>query len=348
MSSAPNHHSSATQTGFDALILEFTRDLRRQGISELSIAKHHPGPARHFLTWLERTGIAVKTVDGEVIDRFLRHDCDCCSAEWVSNFVNPWRKRERDPKLMRFVRFLERTGRIETPGDLDDNLSLIDGFAERMLREGYRPQAIRRYKTGCTGLIVWLHFTRIRLRDLNPNAYAQFRNRDVNYSVPGLYWGRRIHSPGQEFDVGIRMFLCHLVEIGHIAPLDPAPETTARPARLNEFSFWLERYRGIRSATKDQYTRAIAAVLPALGDNPRNYDAALIRQVLLDHIQDRSQSYAGNLATSLRMYLRFLASEGCIEATLVEAVPKIPRWRLSALPRYISTDYVERSIASCG
>ena len=48
------------------------------------------------------------------------------------------------------------------------------------------------------------------------------------------------------------------------------------------------------------------------------------------------------------MYLRFLASEDRVAATLVDAVPTVPRWRLSTLPRYILADDVERAIASCG
>ncbi len=348
MSSILNYQSATTQAGFGSIVLEFTSDLRRQGIAESSIAQHHPGPARHFLIWLERSGIVLDTVDCTVIDRFLQHDCDCCSSEPTSRLLHRWRKRERSSVIMRFVRFLERTGRIETPGDLDDNLCLLDGFLECLRGDGYGPSAIRNHKTACTGLIVWLHFSRIRLRDLNPEAYARFRNRRFNCSIPGVFWGRRIHSPGDGCDVAIRKFLRYLVAIGHIEPLEPVSEKKAIPESLKGFSLWLERNRGIRSGSIGQHTRLIASVLPVLGDDPRTYDAALIRRVLFEHIQHRSRSYARNLATSVRMYLRFLVSEGSIVAALVEAVPTVPEWRLSALPRYISADDVERSIAACG
>ena len=43
----------------------------------------------------------------------------------------------------------------------------------------------------------------------------------------------------------------------------------------------------------------------------------------------------------------FLASESSVSAALIAAVPTVPDWRLSALPRYISADDVERAIASC-
>ncbi len=54
------------------------------------------------------------------------------------------------------------------------------------------------------------------------------------------------------------------------------------------------------------------------------------------------------LSISMRMYLRFLVSEGSVAAALVEVVPTVPQWRLSTLPRYIPAEDVERTIASCG
>ena len=76
-------------------------------------------------------------------------------------------------------------------------------------------------------------------------------------------------------------------------------------------------------------------MLPHLGDDPGGYGAALIRRVLFEHMEPWSQSYAQRLTTVMRMYLRFLVSEGSIAAALVGAVPTVPQWRLSTLPRYI-------------
>ena len=111
---------------------------------------------------------------------------------------------------------------------------------------------------------------------------------------------------------------------------------------------WLERHRGICPGTIRQHVRLIAEMLPRLGDDPGGYGAALIRRVLFEHMEPWSRSYAQRLTTAMRMYLRFLVSEGSIAAALVEAVPTVPQWRLSTLPRYIPADDVERTIASCG
>ena len=57
--------------------------------------------------------------------------------------------------------------------------------------------------------------------------------------------------------------------------------------------------------------------------------------------------YAREMTKALRMYLRFLASNGACRAELFNAVSSVPQSRLATLPRYIPTDDIERKIASC-
>jgi site-specific recombinase XerD len=53
------------------------------------------------------------------------------------------------------------------------------------------------------------------------------------------------------------------------------------------------------------------------------------------------------MTTALRGYLRFLAAAGICPPGLEQAVPLVPQWRLSSLPRYLCAADVERLIASC-
>ena len=170
MSSSPVSRRSrliAALADIDSLMRLFTDDLLcHQGIAEATVpACRHA--ARHFLIWLALRRVALETVDQTVIRRFLRHDCNCCVAAPASARLRPWRKRPRSPRVMRFVRFLEREGRIKTPGDLDENLSILDEFLEGLRSDGYKPSTIREYRNGCIRLIAWLHLSRIALRSLN-------------------------------------------------------------------------------------------------------------------------------------------------------------------------------------
>ncbi len=109
----------------------------------------------------------------------------------------------------------------------------------------------------------------------------------------------------------------------------------------------MTHHRGVKAPTVDRYHRLIEKMLPALGCDPGAYDAALVRKVLLHHIDQLSRGYAKTYVVALRAFLRFLAAQGRCRSHLDRAVPTVPEWKLSALPRYLETDDVERVITSC-
>jgi site-specific recombinase XerD len=107
------------------------------------------------------------------------------------------------------------------------------------------------------------------------------------------------------------------------------------------------RQRGIKARTIDRYEWLIEKMLPMLGSNPAKYDASSVRQSLLRTVKELSCSYAKTYVIALRAFLRFLAAHGRCRSHLDRAVPIVPEWKLSALPRYLETADVERVIASC-
>ena len=157
MSSIPTRQflANTALAGFDPVILAFIKDLRSEGICERDIVRQS-GPARHFLIWCARKDIALEAVDGTAIDSFLQHDCDCLSGVPTSPRLRPWRKCRTSPRLMKFIRFLNRTGRVEVPGDLDDNLRLLHAFLERLRGNAYSLGYFEQHRQGCPGLIVFI------------------------------------------------------------------------------------------------------------------------------------------------------------------------------------------------
>ena len=67
----------------------------------------------------------------------------------------------------------------------------------------------------------------------------------------------------------------------------------------------------------------VTKLLPTLGNEPGLYSAVLIRDVLLQCLEPTTRSKARSTATSLRMYLRYLASDGRCRAKLIDAVPSV-------------------------
>lgn len=330
----------------DALAAAFVDDLRHRtaDFSEYFFDKHGR-IARHFLIWIGLTGVELKKVDATIIHRFLRHDCRC-GASCASVRIQRWRKRGRSPQIMRFVRFLEQSGHIETPGELEDNLRLLDAFLGGLRDGGRAAKTINAYRYACTALIVWLHLSRIRLCDLTPDVIARFRKRQFAPWIPGVFRGQEVWRPNT-YATELSGFLRHLAAIGRVEAVAPAPIEPTWPIPLDRFAVWLENHRGIGPRTIRRHVRLIAGMMPELGDDPRAYDTALIRDVLHRNIRRRSRGYAPVLPTTMRMYLRFLASEARIQPGLVAAVPSVPQKQLSSLPRYIASDDVERAIATC-
>ena len=304
MSSSSNRGFMAAtdQARFDPIIGEFVEDLRLKGIAERRIPCF-PGPARHFLTWLTCTATPPETVDSAVIERFLQHDCTCWSGAPTLGQRYRWRKRRSSPQVMRFVRFLEQTRRVATPGDLDDNLRILDAFLARLRRRGYACKTIRSYRSACTNLVVWLHLSRLRLRELNRDVLVRFHNRTFACSIPDLFRGEvpRPHGDTQAYGAQVGRFLGYLVSTGHIGPLEPPVREPTLPDPLEKFRTWLECHRGITARSIHRHIRHIAAILPDLGDEPRAYDATLVRRTLFRHIEHRSRHYAKRLTGAMRM-----------------------------------------------
>ena len=143
-----------------------------------------------------------------------------------------------------------------------------------------------------------------------------------------------------------RRFVDFLIEEGIAQPTASA-STSATNDRVRTFQSWLRQHRGLSERTIDRHGRMIMRLLPALGDNPASYDAGLVRRVILAETQRSSRPYVKTMTTALRGYLNFLATHRECRPWLDRAIPTIPQWRLSALPRYLPAEDVERLISAC-
>jgi integrase len=121
----------------------------------------------------------------------------------------------------------------------------------------------------------------------------------------------------------------------------------SEPDPLVGFRHWMLHQRGLADHTISRYERLVLEMLPALGDNPSMYDAAHVRSVLLDQVRGKGAVYAKSYITALHSFLKYLSNNGQCRPGLNHAVPTIPQWKLSALPRYLEPEVVERVIAAC-
>lgn len=327
------------------LLSEFHICLQQAGTAENSI-RLYLGTARHFLAWLKADGLALETIDDAVLLAFRDHNCHC----FLSTQRFPWPRRK--PGLgefsmlhaIRFVAFLESSGRTWHPGEMPFGMQYLEGYMERCLELGYRENTTHNYRFYIRHFLLWLHRTRVRLKEIDQKTVELFLDHDClchNYALTPnkLITARACES-------AIKEFTKYLAERGVVsASVVETPQS--KPRNLTEFCAWLAQHRGVSSSTIAEYDYYASIVAANLGADTSQYDSALVRQVLLREFANCSIRRAKTFARAMRMYLRFLASIGVCSARLVNSVPSPAQWRLSTLPRYMPMEDVERVIASC-
>ena len=324
---------------FGPFIQEFVTYLKEAGLGQSQIWKLGR-VAKEVLIWLQADGTAIESVDDAVLRRFRDEYCQ----EILKRREHSRPAQIRVTLLMNctrwLVRFAEHTGRVRHPGELADGLCLLDEYLVQLGGEGYRPRALRSYHYRCHHFLTWLHQCRIPLAEVNASTLERFVDHDC--VCP---WRMRNTEKRKSRHIGsIKAFLRFLFTRGVMPDAFPVEDSGAA---MSGFRSWLRRHRGIGDVTIRKYVKTLSLFLPELGDDPRHYDAALIRDVMLSRFTKIAPEYAREMTKALRMYLRFLASNGACRPELVNAVPSVPQWRLATLPRYIPTDDIKRVIASC-
>ncbi|SMB28216.1 Site-specific integrase/recombinase (modular protein) [Sterolibacterium denitrificans] len=322
------------------LVQAFVAALRRDSLSEGSI-RGFIGPAKHLLVWLDQQGVELAGVDVGHIRAFLGHACDCLRPPGTRYLPGHMQSHTFRASVLRFVQFLEDTGRIHNPARFDDGTAYLAGFATYLGEQGYAPTTVESYERCCRHFVVWLRQHHLRLCDVDEAVLRRFYVHDC--ICPGLYVCNAERD--QNYRTKVQRFARFLATIGVIRSAVQA----SRPEddRLWAFKDWLRRHRGIGESSIGRYAQLITRLLPQLGDDPGRYDAALINQVLLENMDGASQEGVRQFCGALRMYLRFLVATGACRPGLQGAIPRVPRWRMATLPRYILHDDVERVIASC-
>jgi site-specific recombinase XerD len=144
---------------------------------------------------------------------------------------------------------------------------------------------------------------------------------------------------------GARLFLEYLRRTGSLTVSVEA--TNQEPVLLIAFRQWMSQQRGSCDGTLYQYGLCIQTLLTRFGGDPARFDAQRLRQFVLEKSQQWRWSKAKTCTTALRMFLRFLISEGKCADNLDAAIPVLAHWRLSSFPKYLLPEEVERVLYRC-
>jgi site-specific recombinase XerD len=217
----------------------------------------------------------------------------------------------------------------------------VDKFTIRLWNLGHTRLTVSGYEASARHFGQWLQNANISIYEIDDGVVRRFARHRCH--CPGV---RRAARLSTKYVNRARRFVHFLAECGLVTPLKQVVEC-AHDDQVLAFQVWLRRHRGISDRTIRRHGLMVTRLLPALGPDPMHYDAGLVRQVILDEGKQISPAYLKTMTMALRGYLRYLAASGLCHPGLDQAIPTIPQWRLSALPRYISAAEVERVISSC-
>lgn len=224
--------------------------------------------------------------------------------------------------------------RFLLPGDLKPYL---DSFSNKLSDRGYTETSIESYYSSISHFGTWLQKQSIPLETINANVIAKFsKHRCICVGI------LRKNKISHRYIKRIQYFV-HYLQQGTLEKIK-APKIL--PSLAIKFIESLSS-AGLSDATIKCREMSIAMLLPLLGNNPKKYNAKIVRETICKLSKKCGLVIIKRLTTTLRLYLRFLIVEGQCRPNLDAAVPVVAHWKLSSLPKYIVPDEVERVIASC-
>jgi integrase/recombinase XerD len=145
----------------------------------------------------------------------------------------------------------------------------------------------------------------------------------------------------------VRAALHHLVAMLKRRGLTTAPPPALLPVdlELTAFDAFLVDVCGVAEQTRTYRRRYVREFLLVRFDAGPIEPELLQPEELMRFVAGRAKGCevgtAKVIASSLRSYLRFLTVTGRCRSGLVHAIPSIPQWRLSSLPKFLTEAEVE-------
>lgn len=230
------------------------------------------------------------------------------------------------------------TSRMRVRGSLRP---FMQGFAEELHRQGYKPHGARNQLRLMSHLSRWLEEEGLGTDDLLPAALERFLE------------ARRLADPRHRSnDRRLAQLIEHLREVGAAPPPPPEPAPDgAVEELLARYRTYAVRERGVEEKTARREAAAVRPLLEGLaspeGLDLDGLDPARIASFVLGACRASTRSNAQKTVAATRQLLRFLHREGEVDRALVEAVPAIGRWRGQALPKGLSPAELGALLAAC-
>jgi site-specific recombinase XerD len=216
----------------------------------------------------------------------------------------------------------------------------LEAFCARLVDAGYRRPTIRYKLWVISGLTRWMARRRVAVVDLDERRAGEF-----------IDARRRRGRSCRGFLSTVRQLLEQLRSSGVLPTAEATCDDSSMAALLMRYEAYLRRERALSEVTIAGYLPLVRSLVAERLDGgaapPDRLRSSDVRDFLLARVRRMAPKRAQYMATAVRSFLRFLFLRGESETDLALAVPTVRQWRLSSMPRYISSGDVERLLRSC-
>lgn len=210
-------------------------------------------------------------------------------------------------------------------------------FLATLASAGYAEKTQHDKRRVIAPFIRWARKTQLVVADLDEASVSRFLARRP----------RPRGKHGNPERAALEQFLEHLRASGVTPPRRPL-KLSAADLLVGRYVDHLHSARGLCARSVEVYSPFVRSFVATLRLPGRcaALDASGVRGYLLQRSQNRSVSVVKLLAAALRSFLGFLFLDGVTATDLTMAVPPIRRWRLAAVPPFLTPEEVERVIAA--
>ena len=224
-------------------------------------------------------------------------------------------------------------------GELSGPLSpFIPRYMALIRSQGYARKSQPYHLTLLEHFDAWLARRSLPLDQISEELVAKFldplvRRNWVHVSAPAT----------------MRRLLAMLREDGVVPALVTTP--TAVDHAVMKYERFLVGERALSPATAVSWIAFVRRLLcEKFGDEPvelEKLDASDVIAFIQRHARRHGSSYARKLVVSTRSFLRYLHYKGLHPQDLATAVPRVARWSLSTLPKYLPAEQVKHVLKAC-
>lgn len=218
---------------------------------------------------------------------------------------------------------------------------LLDVFVQELRQAGFARTTARRHIRAAEHLLYWAS-----RKGMSPTTFDEHTVDELARHLLRCRCKGYGHAHRRDLENGARLFVGSLRR-AELLPMPSIQQTEKDPHVLVLFRNWMSQHRGTSDATLDNYGRHLRALLRTVGDDTGKFEARSLRQFIQETSQGCGWATGKQCTTAVRAFLRYLIADGKCVAGLDACIPALAHWRLSALPRYLQPEEVERVIASC-